>query len=283
MCHETVTVLAAGDIAACSKRRDGGEATACLLDREPGVIVALGDTVQRAGAPQDYRCYDRTWGRHKARTYPVIGNHECNTDQGKPYWVYWGEQAGTPGDGWYSVDLSPHWHLIVLNSQAKGARMARQLVWLEEVLAATSASGVLAAFHHPLLSDATRTPSGRDERVEPLWERLYAAGASIVLCGHRHVYERFAPLDPMGVLAPERGLRQFVVGTGGYNHHAFQHQLTASRARDNTTFGVLRLVLAPGAYTWEFVPVAGGTFTDAGAGLVVRQPLLRDNLVPAFA
>lgn len=264
-----MTLLAAGDIAACDGKHDGGESTARLLDREPGIVLALGDVVQRVGAASEYTdCYDRHWGRHKDRTYPAIGNHEYGTDGANPYWDYWGIRGGERGDGWYAVDLSPDWRLIVLNAMQVGER---QLAWLDSELVATTATGVIAAYHHPLLADANPFDGGIDAHVRPFVDRLYAAGASIILNGHRHVYERFGLMDPDGKLDPGRGIRQFVVGSGGFTHHEFYHDLPASRARNNDTFGVLKLTLAPGAYAWEFLPIRRKAFADRGSGMVMRD------------
>ena len=98
-------------------------------------------------------------------------------------------------------------------------------------------------------------------------KRLYAAGADVVINGHDHDYERFAPATPDGQADPVTGIRQFVVGTGGASLYAIGPTIAPnSEVRDGSTYGVIRLTLGSDAYAWEFIPVEGGTFTDAGAG-----------------
>jgi hypothetical protein len=101
--------------------------------------------------------------------------------------------------------------------------------------------------------------------VQPLWQALYDAGVDVVLNGHDHGYERFAPMDPTGARDPDRGVRQFVVGTGGKSHQQVVDPKPYSEIRDDTSFGVLQLTLRPNGYRWSFVPEAGATFADSGA------------------
>ena len=265
-------VLAAGDIASCAS--DGDEATAELLDGLEGTLLALGDIVYEDGTPDEYAaCYDPTWGRHKDRTRPVPGNHEYGTAGASGYFGYFGAAAGEPGEGYYSFDLGG-WHVVVLNSvcawlwgrTASGewvdgcAGGSPQERWLRADLAAHPAGCTLVAVHQPRFSSG----SGTSEEVLPLWEALYAAGADVVLSGDAHQYERFAPQDPWGTAEPERGIRQFVVGTGGRSRQGFQGLLPNSEAQ-GTAYGVLALRLHPGRYEWRFLPVAGETFSDAGS------------------
>jgi hypothetical protein len=259
-------VLAAGDIAACDS--EGDEATAALLDHEDGTILALGDLAYPTGNARDFAsCYDPTWGRHRGRTLATPGNHEYETDGAGPYFDYFDAQAGRPGPSWYAVELGD-WLLISLDSNCEevggcGADSPQSL-WLADRLAARPVHECTLAFwHHPRWTSGLG--HGSDPRTDSWWRQLYSAGADLVLSGHEHVYERFAPLDADGE-SEDDGLVQFVVGTGGRSLYEFETILPASAAHDNTSFGILHLTLRPGAYDWEWVPVAGSDsgFTDAG-------------------
>ncbi len=258
-------LVGAGDIASC--KEDGDSQTAALLDRIEGTVFTLGDNVYPRGTPKQFaECYGPTWGRHKARTRPVPGNHDYRTSGAAGYFGYFGAAAGDPATGNYSYDLGT-WHIIVLNSNCgdiggcgPGSRQER---WLIEDLAAHPAPCAAAMWHHPRYSSAEH---GDDSHLGPFWKVLYQAGVEIVLSGHDHTYERFAPQDDRGRPDPGHGIRQFVVGTGGKSHYAFETIERDSEVHNNTTFGVLKLTLHPGSYDWEFVPVAGGTFTDKGSG-----------------
>ena len=165
-------------------------ATAKLLDRLPGVILALGDLAYESGSSDEYRdCYEPTWGRHKARTWPALGNHEYLTPGAQGYFTYWGERAGPSRGGFYGFHLGA-WHLVALNSNADATDGSAQDRWLRRDLAATKARCVLAFWHHPLFSSG---PHGNNPKMELLYRRLYESGATLVLAGHDHLYERFAP------------------------------------------------------------------------------------------
>jgi len=259
-------VVAAGDIAACGSEDD--EATAALLDRLPGTILALGDLAyQRGSAAEFRRCYAPGWGRHASRTRPAPGNHEYQTDRAAGYFGYFGGRAGPPDKGWYSFDLGS-WHLVALNSnceQVGGCHPgSEQERWLRADLAAHPARCTLAYWHHPRFSSGSR--HGGSSQVAGLWEALYDGGADVVLAGHEHNYERFAPLGRGGEVDQARGVRQFVVGTGGRSHYRFGDPLPGSQARSSTTFGVLALRLADRSYDWRFVPASRSGFSDAGSG-----------------
>jgi acid phosphatase type 7 len=256
------TLVGAGDIATCSNQND--EATAKLLDGIAGTVFAAGDNVYNSGTDDEFNnCYDPTWGRHKARTTPAAGNHEYETANASGYFNYFGAAAGWPSKGYYSYDLSD-WHVIVLNSncsQVGGCSIGSpQEQWLRADLAAHPNSCTLAYFHYPLFSSVRNHPS-----VGPFWDALYEANADVVLSGHAHSYERFAPQDPFGAADPVRGIREFVVGTGGAGLHSFGTIQPNSEVRESNTHGVLKLTLHPTSYEWEFVPVAGKTFTDSGS------------------
>jgi hypothetical protein len=258
---DTVAVLVgAGDIAVCGS--GGDEATAALLDGIPGTVFTAGDNAYGDGTPKQFaRCYDPTWGRHKARTRPSPGNHDYKTGDGAGYFGYFGARAGPAGRGYYSYELGA-WHVISLNSNIRMSAGSPQEQWLRADLAANKKRCVLAYWHHPRFSSSDH--HGNDEQTQPLFQALYDHAAEIVISGHDHTYERFAPQTPEGAAAPGRGIRQFVAGTGGRSHYSFGAPLPNSEVRDNTTFGVLKLTLDPGSYSWSFVPEAGGSFTDSG-------------------
>ncbi|MGH2373331.1 MAG: metallophosphoesterase family protein [bacterium] len=256
-------LVGAGDIASCASH--GDEATARLLDGIPGTIFTAGDNVYEYGTHQEFmNCYHPSWGRHKARTRPAAGNHDYGTPEAAGYFTYFGVAAGEPKRGYYSYDLGS-WHIVVLNSNcwAVGGCHAEspQLEWLRADLRAHPAQCTAALWHHPRFSSGRH---GGMAQFAPIWRELYAADADLVVNGHDHSYERFAPQDPLGRLDPRRGLRQFVVGTGGRSHYPITRVMSNSEVRHSGTFGVLKLTLGPSSYTWEFVPETGKTFTDSG-------------------
>lgn len=263
---EPVAVLVgAGDIADCASA--GDEATAALLDAIGGTVFTLGDNVYPAGTPDQFAgCYAPSWGRHVSRTFPSAGNHDYETPGAAGYYGYFGPAAGQPGQGWYSYNAGA-WHVVVLNSVcgAVGGCHAgsAQEVWLRADLAANRAPCTLAYWHHPRFSSGEH---GSDPTYDAFWRALYDAGAEVVLVGHDHVYERFAPQTPDAAADPARGVRQFTVGTGGKSLYAFGPPIANSEARSNQTFGVLELTVRASGYDWRFVPVVGGAFTDSGTG-----------------
>ena len=263
-------LIAAGDIADC--RSPGDEATAALIRTMTGTVATLGDNAYRGGTRQNFAdCYDPTWGTEKARTRPAVGNHEYNVPGARGYFAYFGAAAGDPRAGYYSYDLGA-WHIIVLNSncdEVGGCEASSpQGRWLRADLAAHPAVCTLAYWHHPLFSSGQE--HGGDSRVRPFWQALYNAGADVVLSSHEHNYERFAPQDANGVPEAKRGIRAFVVGTGGAGHYPFGKPLPTSEARNANTYGVLALTLRPHGYEWEFVAADsrqgadGNAFTDSG-------------------
>jgi acid phosphatase type 7 len=210
----TVTLVGAGDIASCNYTADS--ATARLVGSIPGTVFTLGDNVYPDGTIKQFRnCYEPTWGKYKKRTKPSVGNHEYRTPEASGYFNYFGARAGVPSEGYYSYRRGS-WHIVVLNSNCEKVggcgRRSPQGRWLRRDLANHQARCTLAYFHHPLYStgDNTATPE-----VKPFWRILYDRGADVILSGHAHRYERFAPIIPGGVRSAEKGIRQFVVGTGG--------------------------------------------------------------------
>lgn len=252
-----VTILAAGDIAWCPDLT-AAEQTARILDANPGTILALGDLAYMRGTAQQFHdCYTPTWGRHRSRTRPVPGNHEYESMAAGPYFDYFEDMAGTPGEGYYSFSAG-RWQVIALNSNLPMGRGSPQYTWLEGELRQASRC-TLAYWHHPRFSSG---PNGDSTRSAAIWELLYLGGADVVLAGHDHAYERFLPMNPDGQLDRERGVRQFVAGSGGAELYRFASVKPNSASRYEG-HGVLKLVLGDGRYEWEFLPVTRG-FADIG-------------------
>ncbi|HEU5262515.1 MAG TPA: invasin domain 3-containing protein [Gemmatimonadales bacterium] len=258
-------LVGAGDIAQCD--RPGDEATAALLDGIPGTVVAVGDNAYPDGSAADYQnCYEPSWGRHKARTRPVPGNHEYLTPGAAGYFEYFGAAAGEPGKGYYSYDLGD-WHIIALNNYVSMAAGSEQEQWLLADLAAHPNLCTLAYWHHPLYSSWTDAGTGgiSHSEVKPVFVDLYNAGVDVVFNGHRHWYERFAPQNPDGVLDSTRGIRVIIAGTGGGGFQFPTNVRPLSEVRNSDTWGVLKFYLYPDSYAWKFTPVAGKTFSDSGS------------------
>jgi hypothetical protein len=261
-------LVGAGDIADCGE--DGDEVTAELIESIPGTVFTLGDNAYENGTPRDFQnCYGPTWGRAsiKDRTRPVAGNHDYQTRGAAGYFGYFGAAAGDPAEGWYAYDAGT-WRIYVLNSNCDeiggceaGSAQER---WLRGDLAANPRTCVAAMWHHPRFTSGAE--HGSDPATSDLWLALQEAGAELVLAGHEHLYERFGPQDANGAQDEQRGLVEFVVGTGGRQLYAFGEIEPNSLIRENTTFGVLELMLAKGSYAFTFTPVAGSSFSDTGTG-----------------
>jgi len=256
--------VGAGDIANC-QMLGGARATAALLDTIQGTVFTTGDHAYQAGSDKDFKdCYEPTWGRHKARTRPTPGIHDYNTSGAAPYFAYFGSAAGEPGKGYYSYNLGS-WHVVALNSRVDITAGSAQLAWLKSDLAASGAACTVAYVYNPRFSSGTT--HGSSTGMQPAWQVLYDGGVEVVVSRHEHNYERFAPQTPTGVADPVRGVREFIAGTGGSEKgYPFGTPIANSEVRDNTSFGVLKLTLNDGGYTWEFIPVAGSSFRDAGSG-----------------
>ena len=264
---ETHVLVGAGDIATCIGA--GDEATAALLDTIDGTVFTLGDNVYDFGTAAEFAtCYDPSWGRHRARTRPTAGNHDYGTGDAAAYFDYFGAAAGNPGEGYYSYDLGA-WHIIALNSNIDMAVGSAQLAWLQADLHAHPATCTLAYWHHPRFSSGGH---GSDPRLQPVWETLYAMGVDVVLTGHDHHYERFAPQNTAANVDEVRGVRQFVVGTGGAGPRPVSQVIANSEVVNGDSIGVLKLTLRPTSYHWEFIPIAGHTFTDAGSAACTPPP-----------
>lgn len=263
----TVTLIGAGDIAYCSKSHDWDEATAKIIDRYPDATVfTVGDHAYPDAAAADFaNCYGPSWGRFKARTKPVPGNREYYTPGASAYFDYFGPAAGDPTKGYYSYDLGA-WHIIVINDNLGFKPGTAQEIWLREDLAAHPNKCILAMHHTPRFYNSSE--GGNRPSMKAFWTPLYNAGAEIILAGHNHYYERYGKQTPDGVSDPARGIRQFIVGSGGKSAGVPEyHQWNVEVQDVSETYGVLKLTLEPDAYSWEFIPIAGKTFTDSGREL----------------
>lgn len=267
--------VGAGDIAECGTNND--EATALLLDgivtgnpKAEVHVFTAGDNAYEDGTTREFTdCYEPTWGRHKTRTRAAPGNHDYGSGNAAGYFAYFGTDAGDPTKGYYSYTVGT-WLIVVLNSncsQVGGCETgSAQGEWLERTLAAASATCTLAIWHHPRFSSGIQHPS--DSRTAAFWELLYQHKAEIVLNGHDHNYQRFAPQTPEALADATRGIREFIVGTGGAAGAAytFGPDIANGEVRQSGVFGVLQLTLHTDSYDWQFVPIAGQTFTDSGTG-----------------
>jgi chitodextrinase len=283
-------IAAAGDISCdpANSNWNGGNGTSqncrqkhtsdLLVGSNVAQVLLLGDNQYECGSLAAYQnAYDLSWGRVKAITRPSPGNHDYLTHGGSDcsaanagaagYYGYFGSLAGTvaPGKGYYSYDVGS-WHLISLNSNCSDAggcsTSSAQGKWLQADLAAHPGQCILAYWHIPLYSSGGRASSNS----QSFWNALYAAHADVILSGHDHIYERFAPQNASAQLDTVNGIREFIAGTGGNNHTSIATVAANSLVRDTTTFGVLELTLHPGSYAWQFVPDTGsGSFTDSGS------------------
>lgn len=243
-------LIAVGDIASCSSR--GDEQTAALVAKLGGSIAVLGDIAYESGTAADFdNCFEPGWGRYVPRIRPALGNHEYGSGSAAVAI----SRFGIPPRGWYSYSIGT-WHVIVLNSNCGSVGGcgpgSAQWRWLRNDLAAHPARCTLAYWHHPRFSSGLH---GSNADYAPFWSLLADAKADVVLQGHDHDYERFAP---------RQGIRSFVVGTGGRSLYPFLLPRPGSVVRNDDTYGVLQLTLRPAGYDWVFRPVAGGAFRDAG-------------------
>jgi Ca2+-binding RTX toxin-like protein len=252
---DPVVVVAAGDLC--------GDATSCaatadlIAGIDPDAVLTLGDNAYEDGTVTEYQSYyEPNWGRFDAKVYPSPGNHDFHTASAQGYRDYFGARA--PGL-YYSFDLGT-WHVVSL--AGGGVSIAAQNAWLQADLAAHPSDCLLAYWHEPRFSSGD--VHGNSTAYGPLWSTLYAAGADLILNGHDHNYQRYGKLDPAGKPAPD-GIREFVVGTGGWGHYGFTATTPMPEARNATAYGVLKLTLRSGSYDWRFVAAGGSMFLDSGS------------------
>ena len=258
-------LVGAGDIADCALADD--DATAALVDSIAGTVFTAGDNAYPDGSAAQFRdCYGPTWGRFLTRTRSAPGNHDWVTKDLAGYLGYFGSAAAPDGKSWYSYDLGT-WHIIVLDSDCSSVggcgADSPQGGWLAADLKASTARCTLAIWHHPRFSSGEH---GNDTEVAPLWTALAGAAADVVVNGHDHDYERFAPQDSAGQLDRAGGLREFVVGTGGAALRPFPTTATNSEVRATGAHGVIRFVLHQGSFEWRFISTSGA-FSDAGSAV----------------
>ena len=252
------TIVAAGDIGLCGRAEV--EATARLIDGISGPVLGLGDLAYQDGSDRDFAtCYDPYWGRHRDRTRPTPGNHEYTTAGASAYYRYFGENAGPAGRGYYSFQAGP-WLVISLNSNIAVDAGSPQVAWLRSTLADQPAKCTLAYWHHPLFSSGRHGPQGQ---MRAVWQVLQDAGTDVVLVAHDHIYERFAPQTADG-RPDSAGIRQFTVGTGGAVPTAMRARAANSEVVGSEE-GILRMTLRSDSYSWQFLPIAGKSFSDAGS------------------
>jgi hypothetical protein len=247
----TTVLLAAGDIGLCGSR--GAAQTGEMLDGMQGTILAVGDLAYPHGAVEDYvSCFDPVWGRHKSRTKPAPGNHEYESPGAQPYFDYFGAAAGPSGLGYYSFKAGD-WLVLSLNSNVPVGGTTAQAQWIRSELAASTARCALAYFHHPLYSSG---PNGDNARLAGLWQLLYDNGVDVIVSAHEHLYERYGPMTPDGQRNDTKGIRQFIVGTGGAGLYSIQrlHPLSEMQI---ISHGLLKLTLSAQGYQWEFLQVDG--------------------------
>jgi hypothetical protein len=261
--QSTAVLAGAGDIAACGSSTPF--ATAALLATINGTVFTAGDNAYPDGTAADFACFDQSWGQFKTGMLPTLGNHEYNTPGAAGYFSYFGAAAGPTGLGYRATALGS-WRVYQLNSECGASPRvdcSAEAAWLRADLAANPTGCVVAIWHQPRFNSGDH---GDNTNVAPLWQALYDAGAEIVINGHAHDYERFAPMDSAGIADPSRGIREFIVGTGGVGETTTYTAHANSVVFNGSTFGVLKLTLRNGGYDWQFIPIAGQTFTDSGSG-----------------
>jgi hypothetical protein len=279
---DTYILVGAGDIASC-KAPEGAEATAKLIEQIPGTVFAAGDLAYEHGSTAEFKnCYGPTWGRFKDRTRPALGNHEYADPAAAAYFQYWGDQAGPAGKGYYSYDLGL-WHIVVLNTNCEApglggcAKGSPEELWLRQDLREHPNACIVSYGHHALFSSGVFRKHALHPELTQFWQDLYAAHADLMLVGHEHSYERFAPQDPEGHLDFTHGIRQIVAGTGGRSHDLLGFAIANSEVRNYDTYGVLKVTLMPHAYTWEFIPEPEHSFRDSGSGVCHNQTAQQAN------
>jgi acid phosphatase type 7 len=242
---------------------------ALALSLAPDAILALGDLQYEEGELANFQqAYHPTWGRMKASTFPVPGNHEYGTKGPGGYYAYWGARAGHPSQGYYKTTIGS-WQVVALNSNIDMSVGSAQEKWLRRVLTQSSATCELIFMHHPRWSNSAESPD--KEKVAPLVKAAYDHGVELMLVGHAHNYQRFAPLNPSKRVDNARGIVEFVVGTGGKDLYPITSTAAPLVASYDDGFGVLELRLSDTGWTSRFVPESGDPFTDVASGACHRR------------
>ena len=255
-------LVGAGDIGQCNSR--GPNVTSILITSliatNPDLVVfTAGDNAYHNGTEGQFRdCYDPWWGKFKDRTRPAVGNHDMETDGGAPYYNYFGDRAGERFRGYYTFMMGS-WRVIVLNSEINKAAGSTQMLWFENELVTNPVPCTVAIWHRPRFSSG---PNGDQQDVSEPYRLANRYGVEVIINGHEHLYERFAPQTETGQPNP-RAPRQFVVGTGGVDLNTFRTPRPNSVAR-HVTWGVLKLELPQNSYAWEFWRDIG--VVDSGTG-----------------
>jgi hypothetical protein len=248
---QTAEVIAVGDIGWCGS--NGTRATAQLVDSLSGRLLLAGDIAYPNGSAQDFeQCFEPFWGRFRSRWHAAPGNHDYLTPNASAYFNYFGNAAGADRSGYYTLFLGD-WQILMLDSNIATSRGSPQWEFVRRELDLQHRPCTLAMWHHPLF---TSGQNGPNLYMRDIYSLLEAGSADIIVNGHDHVYERFARQTVDG-RPSDRGIRQFVVGTGGAELYRFVTTAPNSEARV-AQFGVLRLTLQPNAYRWEFVLTNGG-------------------------
>jgi hypothetical protein len=193
---------------------------------------------------------------------------------------------GATGNGWYSYDLGD-WHIISLNAECavqpggcdpNGSWFKSETDWLAQDLQGDREACTLAYWHQPTFSAQNPSSSagpGADPEgptADAWWKLLYEHGADVVLNGHDHLYARFAPMDPAGNADAKKGIREFIVGTGGESLDALDPSVPNLEKGTGSYYGVMKLALSHNGYSWDFESASGapspgaGTFSDTGTG-----------------
>ena len=257
----TATLVGAGDISSCDYTDDSD--TAAVVNGTAGTVFTAGDNVYPEGSAAAFSgCYDPSWGAFKSRTRPTPGNHDVQADaSATAYFDYFGSNAGPSHRGYYAFEAGA-WRVYALNSECSETSSCQaQYNWVAADLAATPHTCSMAIWHRPRFSEG---PHGNANDLDALFKLLYTNKVDVLVSGHDHMYERLTPVDGSGTADAAHGVRQFVVGTGGAALYTPTTTLPIVEAEDHATHGVLRLDLAPGSYSWQFLPAGSGTFTDSG-------------------
>jgi hypothetical protein len=260
--------VGAGDIADCGN--DGGihaRDTGKMLDTMVSdAIFTAGDNAYMFGSTEDYKnCYDPAWGRFKSKTYPVPGNHEYAQPGALPYFQYFGDRAGAGGfrTGYYSYNLG-NWHIVALNSPLQATGGVDQLLWLKDDLESTRARCTMAYWHYPVFTSGPSNGSPESRVMRETWQILFDAGVDLIVNGHDHLYERFAPQGPDGRRNDLFGITEIIVGTGGAPLYFFGGT-TANSMAQMRAYGILKLTLRDTGFDSVFLPVDGAPY-DAYPG-----------------